>query len=85
MKGLVYSFFLVVMAIQDIKRKSISLNSIVLMVLCLILVSVIDISGGKFEFLGINKISDINNLIGTAMFTTMFLIYTLVTKCMDVR
>ncbi len=81
MKGIVYSCFLVVMAIQDIKRRSISLNSILLMALCLILVSVLDVSNGKLIFLGTDTITDVNNLIGTSVFTLIFLIYALVTKC----
>ena len=82
MKGIVYFFFLGVMAIQDIKKRSISLNSILLMVLCLILVSVLDISDGKIVFLGIDKIADISNLIGTAVFILIFFIYALLTKAM---
>ncbi len=82
MKSFVYSFFLVVMAIQDIRRKSISLNSILLMILSLILVSVIDVSGGEFVFLGVNVITDTTNLIGTAVFTSLFFLYALITKSM---
>ena len=82
MKGIVYFFFLGVMAIQDIKKRSISLNSILLMVLCVILVSVLDISDGKIVFLGIDKIADISNLIGTAVFILIFFIYALLTKAM---
>lgn len=82
MKSFVYSFFLVVMAIQDIRRQSISLNSILLMILSLILVSVIDVSGGEFVFLGVNVITDTTNVIGTTVFISLFFLYTLITSSM---
>lgn len=81
-KSIIYILFLVIMSVQDIKKKSVTLKSIVLMTITILILSVFGINDGKLVILTNSEIFNAENIMGTAAVTIILTIYSAVTGCL---
>ena len=75
-RNVAYIIFLFIMAVQDIKNKSVTLKSIMMMTGLLFILNIVGIDNGNSE------VFNIKNIAGSVIVTALLLLYSLCTGCL---
>ena len=81
-RNVAYIIFLFIMAVQDIKNKSVTLKSIMMMTGLLFILNIVGIDNGKPVLLCNGEVFNIKNIAGSVIVTALLLLYSLCTGCL---
>lgn len=81
-RNVAYIIFLFIMAVQDIKNKSVTLKSIMMMTGLLFILNIVGIDNGKPVLLCNSEVFNIKNIAGSVIITALLLLYSLCTGCL---
>ena len=81
-RNVAYIIFLLIMAVQDIKNKSVTLKSITIMTILLFILNIVGFDNGKPELLCNSEVFNIKNMTGSVIVTALLFLYALFTGCL---
>lgn len=83
-RNVAYIIFLLIMAVQDIKNKSVTLKSITIMTTLLFILNIVGFDNGKPVLLYNSEVFNIKNMAGSVIVTVLLFLYALFTGCLGI-